>query len=432
MTAEQPELDGLISVDERKAITVEPAVVNELSALSGENDLPLRAYEEFFARIAWSYIIEPGDSTAGKLVHSLGVVPSLGLLVTGASAKKIEDAVRMTHRDHDLDRRSLVHALKRWRPRIDRSSVVATVEAAVASGAEILTPEMTGWPAGLSDLGDHAPMLLWTKGDPGTLRSNMLAVVGARASTAYGEHVTHEIVEYGVSLGTVIVSGAAYGIDAVAHRAALSLGQQTVAVLAGGIDRYYPAGHVNLLTRIEEQGVVCAEVPPGVAPTRWRFLQRNRLIAALSQATVVTEAGIRSGSINTAGHAAQLGRRLGAVPGPITSATSTGCHRLIREYGATMIASRSDLQCLLGVPSSADSSHEGERESEVHRRVIDAMPLKQTQSSERTAQRAGLAVEDTENALLELNLLGVVRRIQQRDGRIHWKLVVPPASHIAS
>ena len=123
----------------------------------------------------------------------------------------------------------------------------------------------------------------------------------------------------------------------MAHRAALASDGTTIAFLAGGIDRFYPLGHESLLTRIAQTGAVVSELPCGAAPTKWRFLQRNRLIAAASQATVVLEAGIRSGSLNTAGHAAALGRPLGAVPGPVTSPASAGCHRLLREFDAVCV-----------------------------------------------------------------------------------------------
>ena len=119
--------------------------------------------------------------------------------------------------------------------------------------------------------------------------------------------------------GIPIVSGAAYGIDGAAHRAALADGGATIALVAGGVDRPYPTGHSSLIDRIATQGAVVSELPCGASPTKWRFLARNRLIAAISAATVVVEAGWRSGSLNTAGHAAALGRSIGAVPGPVTS-----------------------------------------------------------------------------------------------------------------
>ena len=153
--------------------------------------------------------------------------------------------------------------------------------------------------------------------------------------------------------GAVIVSGGAYGIDGAAHRAALGVGGATVALLAGGVDRAYPQGHQQLLRTIAASGAVVSEVPCGTAPTKWRFLSRNRIIAALSDATVVIEAGWRSGSLNTAGHAAALGRPLGAVPGPVTSAASAGCHRLLREYDARCVTTAAEVRELWGDAGSA-------------------------------------------------------------------------------
>ncbi len=141
--------------------------------------------------------------------------------------------------------------------------------------------------------------------------------------------------------GCTVVSGGAYGIDATAHRVAVAAGTPTVAVLAGGIDQLYPTGNVELLRNVARQGTLLAESPPGTRPTRWRFLARNRLIAAISAATVVVEAGARSGALNTAHHAAQLGRPVFAVPGAFSSPASVGCHRLVAE-GRAQIVCRAD------------------------------------------------------------------------------------------
>ena len=200
----------------------------------------------------------------------------------------------------------------------------------------------------LGDLGDHAPLALWLRGDAAALSGAGVAIVGARASSSYGEHVATELASELAGEGWTIVSGGAYGIDGTAHRAALRAGGITVAVLAGGIDRAYPAGHAQLFDRIAASGALVSEVACGGAPTRWRFLERNRIIGALADATVVVEAGWRSGSLNTAGHAAALGRPLGAVPGPVTSAASAGCHRLLREYDARCVTSAADVRELLG------------------------------------------------------------------------------------
>lgn len=207
------------------------------------------------------------------------------------------------------------------------------------SEIRIITPDSDEWPSGLRDLPDM-PEQLWVRGLP-LIDSPSLAVVGARASTSYGEHVTAQLVDD--LRGITIVSGAAYGIDGAAHRAALARGGRTVAYLAGGVDRPYPAGHRDLIDRIAQSGSIVSEVEPGSPPTKWRFLQRNRLIAAHAQALVVVEAGFRSGSLNAAANARTLGRPVGAVPGPVTSAASAGCHRLISE-GATIITSSDDIR----------------------------------------------------------------------------------------
>jgi DNA processing protein len=201
------------------------------------------------------------------------------------------------------------------------------------------------------------------------------------------------------------VSGAAYGIDGMAHRAALASGGVTVAVLAGGLDRFYPSGHEALLTRIVESGLVLSEVPPGTPPTKWRFLQRNRLIAALTCATVVLEAGWRSGSLNTAGHAAALGRPLGAVPGPVTSAASAGCHRLIREYDAVLVTNAAEMAELAGeVPQ--DDSAAGAGRSQEETRVLDALSARAPRTVEDIARRSGLSVAGTQAVLGALELDG--------------------------
>lgn len=230
-----------------------------------------------------------------------------------------------------------------------------------------------------------------------------MAIVGARAATGYGEHVAATLAGALAADGAVVVSGGAYGIDGVAHRAALAAGGLTVALSAGGVDRPYPSGHTELFERIVRGGAVVSEVPCGTAPSKWRFLARNRTIAALGAATIVVEAGARSGSLNTAGHAAQLGRPLGAVPGPVTSAASVGCHRLLREYDAHCVTSAADVHELLGAPSPA---HGGPPVDPRQTRVLDALSRRTAHSVEQIAARSGLAVIETTSVLGTLQLLG--------------------------
>ena len=391
---------------------------------SGEE---IDARSTLLARVVWSRLIEPGDGVAGALIASLGAASALDLVVSNVNAQRVSALAAAGDPGAVLDVRELAAALARWRPRLDRSASLTDIDRALACGLRVVSPESDQWPQSLHDLGVHAPQLLWVRGTPAVLRLPSLAVVGARACTGYGANATAELVDAACASGATIVSGAAYGIDAVAHRAALAAGTPTVAVLAGGAERAYPAAHEPLLARIAEAGAVCSEMVPGAAPTRWRFLQRNRSIAALSGATLVTEAGVRSGSLNTAGHAAELGRDLGAVPGPVTSAASAGCHRLIREYGATLISNGEELREFIGAPSSADPlfSNAGDpRQPSAHRRVLDAFPLRGGKDAAALALAAGLAEAETRGVIAELELLGAVARVtSEPGGPPRWRLV---------
>ena len=213
---------------------------------------------------------------------------------------------------------------------------------------EFLVPGDASWPTQVDDLGAQRPLGLWVLGGVdlrfAALRS--VAVVGARSATRYGESVAARLAEELAARGWTVVSGGAYGIDAAAHRGALAAGRATVSVLACGADRAYPSAHSVLLERIAEDGVIASESPPGAAPTRWRFLERNRLIAALAGATVVVEAAWRSGALSTARHAEGLGRPVGAVPGPVSSAASAGCHRILRS-GAVCVTTAAEIVELL-------------------------------------------------------------------------------------
>ncbi|MFT4124509.1 MAG: DNA-processing protein DprA [Microbacteriaceae bacterium] len=309
-------------------------------------DIDTDAAREVFARAAWSAIAEPGDGDAGALVGALGAPAALQALLDGRERPDAAGAAVATALDVEGPGTAVAgEALARWRPRLRSADVLIALRQAARLGIRLVLPGDPQWPAGLDDLGAHAPLALWLRGRPEALAAlgDGIALVGARAATGYGEHVAMEASAGLVERGYAIVSGAAYGIDGMAHRTALLSGGRTVAFLAGGVDRFYPAGHERLLSRIVELGAVLSEVPCGAAPTKWRFLQRNRLIAAASLATVVLEAGWRSGSLNTAGHAAQLGRPLGAVPGPVTSPASAGCHRLLREYDAVLVTNAAEM-----------------------------------------------------------------------------------------
>jgi DNA processing protein len=318
-----------------------------------------------FASAAWSGIAEPGDSVAGLVVAALGADRALAMLINRSEPSQWLAALGAEVSDSDQAGSHIEHvgvtvevvtaALERWRPRVVSRVVVGSLRSAARFEAKLLTPEHPLWPEGCRDLDLHAPHALWVRGNVRAVDhpGGGIAIVGSRDATNYGEHVAMEL-SAGVSdRGFSVVSGGAYGIDGMAHRAALVSGGTTVAFLAGGVDRLYPAAHHDLLLRIAARGALVSELPCGASPTKWRFLQRNRLIAAITRATVVVEAGHRSGSLNTAGHAAALGRPLGAVPGPVTSVTSAGCHRLLREYDATCVTSPSDVVELVLGPAAA-------------------------------------------------------------------------------
>lgn len=382
----------------------ESAVVPLMTTIAGE--LSRDELEERFARASWTGIAEPGDRVAGLIVAELGPIAALTAVIERHSPQRVVAALREVGYA-DARSKEITAAIERWRPRLESAVAVTAVREAARLAVRLLVPGDASWPSGFDDLGEHAPIALWVRGNDNTVTSlaTSIALVGARAATGYGEHVTMEASAGLVDRGYTIVSGAAYGIDGMAHRAALASSGQTVAFLAGGVDRFYPAGHDALLNRIVQSGAVVSELPCGSAPTKWRFLQRNRLIAAASQATIVLEAGWRSGSLNTAGHASSLGRPLGAVPGPVSSAASAGCHRLIRDFFAVLVTTADEMAELspLGSPP-AITVGDGRDAEQV--RVIDALSATAPRAVEDVAARSGLSVASAQSVLGTLELEG--------------------------
>lgn len=206
------------------------------------------------------------------------------------------------------------------------------------------------YPETLRDAAD-APWALLGRGDPCLLDGlepfRAVAIVGSRRATTYGREIAHELGRELAEAGMVVISGLAFGIDACAHRGAVESGR-TVAVLGCGPDVAYPAAHRSLWRRICETGLVISELPPGATPWRWTFPARNRIMAALAGMTVVVEAAACSGSLGTAGLAADLGREVGAVPGPVSSRASAGPNDLLAS-GAQVVRNAQDvLDALLG------------------------------------------------------------------------------------
>ncbi|MEJ3404230.1 DNA-processing protein DprA [Rathayibacter sp. YIM 133350] len=369
---------------------------------------------EVVARSAWSILGEPGDGMAGLLVLALGAAPALSAVLAGTSptvlARDIDPEATV---GREVLERGLADALARWRPRLRSATLVQSIAAAQRTGTRLLVPGDDAWPTGVDDLGVHGPAALWYRGSESALAAlgRSVALVGARECTKYGAAVATDSAAGLAERGFAIVSGAAYGIDAVAHRATLSGDGMTVAFLAGGADRFYPAGNDALLARIVERGAVVSELPCGAQPTKWRFLQRNRLIAASSRATVVVEAGWRSGTLNTAGHAASLGRPLGAVPGPVTSVASAGCHRLLREYDARCVTTADEMaELVTGTPGGAPAPALVADRSSHEVRVIDALSTRSARTADDIARRAGLSTASVVAVLGTLSLDGSARQ----------------------
>jgi DNA processing protein len=295
------------------------------------NIAPISAVEngtdERLARIALTLFSEPTDPTTGALIAIYGASRTAQIALGEADG-------------NEADAETVAQFRAKVTARTKGAQLEQVLRATEHFGSRVLIPGDPEWPEGLADLGIYEPIALWARGNTDLLTqpiARRIAIVGARAASGYGEHEGMELAAGLLERVYTIVFGAGYGIDGMVHRVTLAGHGDTIAVLAGGVDRFYPAGHDALLQRITEEGLVISELPPGSPPTRWRFLQRNRILASISAATVVVEAGWRSGSLNTAGHAHALGRKLGAVPGPVTSAASAGCHRLIRDFGATLV-----------------------------------------------------------------------------------------------
>jgi DNA processing protein len=376
---------------------------------------------ERLARAALSRLMEPQDAAGLALVQVAGALDALGI-ATGqlGYGPALEQEITGVLAEHGsvTSWAGLAAALKRWAPRIPDLAPERDLATLERLGGRMIIPGDDLWPGQLGDLGIHEPICLWWRGVELELppAAKSVALVGSRDSTSYGASVTGDLAYSLAQRGFTVVSGGAYGIDAHAHRAALAGGSgpmPTIAVMAGGVDRFYPSGNEELLRAVANQGAVIAEVPPGSAPTRYRFLQRNRIIAALASVTVVVEARWRSGALNTAHHAESLGRAVGAVPGSVHSANSAGCHRLLREGGAICVTDAAEIaelaspsgESLPDVRAGRSADHDGLTLEDLI--LLDALPLRSASSVEKLSSVAGLGVESVRAGLGRLNLLGL-------------------------
>ncbi len=360
------------------------------------------------AYIALAHCVEPGDASVGRLLAAVGP----GALV---------DRIR-------AGRTGLRHG-EGLAARLAAAGVVDADERAAKCDARIITRTDREWPTQLAALGEQVPLALWVRGaaDLRLLALRSVAIVGARASTAYGEEVARMWSAELASDAWTVLSGAAFGIDAAAHRGALAAGGSTVAVLAGGVDVPYPRAHTPLLARIAEEGAVVSESPPGESVRRQRFLTRNRVIAALGRATLVVEAADRSGTTATARAASAMNRPVLAVPGPVSSASSAGCHRMIREGVAILVADVPDLLDMLDLAHGGRAQPRGTRQTWAERSrdslgarertVLDAFPAQGVLALDGVVRAAGQSHTDV---LAALGLLAADGWIREEGGG--WRL----------
>lgn len=360
-------------------------------------------------RLALSLVVEPGDPRLRDLLVAHDPREILAVVRGRRSACALQVPQSWIERGNGLDRR-----------------IEAAKSRAKAAGLRWVCPGDHGWPSALHDL-DHlepihgatgAPLGLWLRGSGNlaALCQRSVAVVGARDCTTYGAECASELAADCADAGYAVISGGAYGIDGCAHRGAMLMSSPTVCVLACGADVDYPRSHSALIARVAEIGLVVSEQAPGEPPMKGRFLSRNRLIAALSQGTVVIEAAQRSGSLNTLNWADQLGRTTMALPGPVTSQQSAGVHAAIRAGQAVLVASGKHIvEELNGLGAeSADDDREPTTEFDrlpvAAQRTLDGVDWAKARSLPEITVATRLTAREVRSAIDLLERRGLVAR----------------------
>jgi DNA processing protein len=365
---------------------------------------PIGSEADRFARLLLGRVGEPGDIQLARVIAEFGATGAVEQLRAGSMKYS---------------------GLANLRARLDVAHPERDLEAGALVGARFVIPGDPEWPDQVDDLvrlgrsDGGVPLGLWVRGplDLRTACRRSVAVVGSRASTAYGEYVASEL---GLGLAErlwAVVSGGAYGIDGAAHRGALAGEGATVAVLACGVDVPYPRGHTALIDRIAQTGLIVSEWPPGCAPMRYRFLVRNRVIAALTVGTVVVEAAIRSGALSTANRARELDRHLMAIPGPVTSGMSAGTNQLLRQPDVVCVTGVADVLELVGsmgsdlAPQLMLPVDPRDDLDDVSRRVLESVPVRRAAGPASIAVTAGIAPQQVLRCLGGLAARGFVERI---------------------
>jgi DNA processing protein len=358
------------------------------------------------ARITLAHLVEPGSRDLGDLILRTSPQEALRKLFRG----EVSDPLR--------------NAASTRLAGVDPPKIASTaLRQAEELGVRIITPEDDEWPHQLADLSrlsrkvpdtiqrdTYPPQCLWVRGTSplNEVCAQSVAIVGARASTAYGDHVA---TEFGFRLASrqwTVVSGGAFGIDASAHRGALAADGCTIAVLACGIDRPYPASHTNLFDQIAQLGLLVTEWPPGADPHRRRFLIRNRVIAALTRGTVMVEANIRSGARFTLNRARNLGRLAMVVPGPVTSAMSVGNHEELRVEGSTLVANVDHIIEAVGrigddlAPRPRAVEDPRDQLTPLQRQILDGVRPRKILTAEQIAAAVGLSTRDARRTIPSL------------------------------
>lgn len=369
------------------------------------------------ARAGLTQVIEPADALGVVASKAWGPIELLDIIEgTTPSQRQWKALVGKYAQDGQFAktlRNSLGNAIERWRRKGKYLKPDQALDYIHNLGGRLVIPEDADWPAALADLESTEPIGLWTLGERTVPPvDNIVGLVGSREATSYGDQATQMLAQKARKMGLTVLSGGAYGIDAQAHHQALETPGQhiaTIAVLAGGLDRLYPAGNIELLRKIARQGLLISEMPPGMRPNRYRFLNRNRLIAALARATIVVEARYRSGALNTANHAHDLNRTVGAVPGPINVPSSAGCHRLIKETPTLLIDDATDLGRMyepLIAEEQTSNEHDHQRSFDMlsteEMLVFEALPVVARTNIQHLCGTTGLSVPHITGILTKL------------------------------
>ena len=386
----------------RYAEPADELVVESLTTLGA----PLTLHYLLTGHIPDEHTWEHGepDTQLSEFLHSVGA-PAEGesALFSSANGYYMPGEHQMSR---DKFGKALATRRLRWNRRMERT-LNAEAHMAATCGAWLVTPADPLWPPQLNDLGPDRPYGLWCRGDSRHLldlsSAPSVALVGSRDPSIYGTEATTHLAAELARRGYTVISGGAMGIDIAAHRAALT--QQgsdlpTIAFMAGGLDRLYPAQNSDALNMIVDRGLIMSEVSVGNTPTRWRFLERNRLIAALARHTIVVEARWRSGALNTARHAMEIGRTLWAVPGQINSPNSVGTNRLLRDGLAQTLTQAADiLEYDAAAGFELGTEHESEWDQAASSSALDELTERQGRVWDDLSPRSYRGVDEIAAAL---------------------------------